>query len=74
MVDPAFVLAAYRISPNYCAALPPEYIASTMQFAQTLHALGYTSRQVTQNEIFDTGCIGSVHPGPHHYRAGICGT
>jgi len=74
MVDPAFVLAAYRISPNYCAALPPEYIASTMRFAQTLHALGYTSRQVTQNEIFDTGCIGSVHPGPHHYRAGICGT
>ena len=32
MVDPDFVLETYRISPKYCAALPPEYIVSTMKF------------------------------------------
>jgi ABC-type nitrate/sulfonate/bicarbonate transport systems, periplasmic components len=74
MVDPAFVLETYRISPKYCAALPPEYIASTMKFVRTLHVLGYISRQVREDEIFDLAGIRSIHPGPHHYMAGICGT
>jgi len=73
MVDPEFVLETYRISPKYCAALPPEYIASTMKFARTLHALGYTSRPVREDECFERSLIETLHPGPHHYNAGIAG-
>lgn len=72
MVDPAFVLETYRISPKYCAALPPDYIASTMKFVRTLHTLGYISRRVREEEIFDLAGIRSIHPDPDHYMAGIC--
>jgi len=71
MVDPDFVLSAYRISPKYCAALPAEYIASTMKFVSALHALGYIPRLVGEQEIFDRTLIGSVHPQKDHYRDGI---
>ncbi len=71
MVDEAFVMETYRISPKYCAALPPEYIASTMKFARTLHELGYISRIVSESECFERSLIAAVHKGPHHYSAGI---
>jgi len=71
MVDEAFVLETYRISPKYCAALPPEYIASTMKFARTLEALGYISRPVSEEECFERSLIEAVHKEPHHYAAGI---
>jgi NitT/TauT family transport system substrate-binding protein len=71
MVDEEFVRDAYRISPKYCAALPPEYIASTMRFVPVLHALGYIPRQVSEAEIFDRSLIGQIHPGQHHYNDGI---
>jgi NitT/TauT family transport system substrate-binding protein len=71
MVDEEFVMDAYRISPKYCAALPPEYIASTLRFVQTLEALGSVSREIGTEEIFDRSLIDAVHPGPHHYGAGI---
>jgi NitT/TauT family transport system substrate-binding protein len=74
MVDPAFVLETYRISPKYCAALPPEYLASTMKFVQTLHTLGYISRPVSEGEIFEQSLIEAVHKDPHHYSAGIADT
>ena len=73
MVDEEFVMETYRISPKYCAALPPEYIASTMKFVQTLHTLGYISRPIQEDETFDRSLIAAVHPGPHHYDAGILG-
>jgi NitT/TauT family transport system substrate-binding protein len=73
MVDEDFVMETYRISPKYCAALPPEYIRSTMKFVNTLHKLGYISRPVREEEIFDRSLIGIVHPGPHHYNGGLCG-
>ncbi|MFA4861277.1 ABC transporter substrate-binding protein [Methanoregula sp.] len=71
MVDPAFVLDTYRISPKYCAALPPEYRASTMRFARVLHDLGYTRRLVDEREIFETTLIDAIHTGRHHYLDGI---
>jgi NitT/TauT family transport system substrate-binding protein len=71
MVDEKFVMDAYRISPKYCAALPPEYIASAMKFVRTLHTLKYISRPVPEGEIFDRSLIEKVHPGPHHYNDGI---
>jgi NitT/TauT family transport system substrate-binding protein len=71
MVDEAFVGEAYRISPKYCAALPPEYVASTMKFVAPLHARGYIPRLVREEEIFDRSLIEQVHPQPHHYGAGL---
>ena len=73
MVDPDFVLETYRISPKYCAALPREYVDSTMKFVRTLQALGYISRPISEDEIFDRSLITTVHPGPHHYDAGMPG-
>nr|WP_319375017.1 ABC transporter substrate-binding protein [uncultured Methanoregula sp.] len=71
MVDPDFVLDTYRISPKYCSALPPEYIASTLKFARVLHELGYTGRLVGREEIFEPSLISAIHTGPHHYLDGI---
>jgi NitT/TauT family transport system substrate-binding protein len=71
MVDSGFVLEAYRISPKYCASLPEGYIASTMKFVGTLQSLGYISRPIHENEIFDRSIINTVHPGPHHYGNGM---
>jgi NitT/TauT family transport system substrate-binding protein len=73
MVDEAFVGEAYRISPKYCSALPPEYVASTMKVVTPLHARGYIPRLVREEEIFDRSLIGQVHPEPHHYGAGMDG-
>ncbi len=67
IVDPGFVLEAYRISPKYCAALTPEYVASTLGFVKVLEKLGYISRPVEEGEIFDFTLIKKAHPGPPHY-------
>jgi len=71
MVDEDFVREVYRISPKYCASLPAEYRASTMQFVAPLHKLGYIPRLVAEAEIFDRTLIEQVHPGPHHYNDGL---
>jgi NitT/TauT family transport system substrate-binding protein len=71
MVDESFVLETYRISPKYCAALPPEYIASTMKFAERLHTLGYISHPVSEKDCFEKSLIEEIHTGQHHYNAGI---
>ena len=68
VVDAAFVEEAYRISPKYCASLPPKYIASTMKFVNVLNELGYISKRPTTNDIFDTSLIDEVHAGPSHYE------
>jgi len=73
MVDPDFVMETYRISPKYCAALPPEYVRSTMKFVGTLHELGYITRPIKEDEIFERSLIEAVHPGSHHYDAGLAG-
>lgn len=67
IVDEGFVLEAYRISPKYCAALSPEYIESTMGFVEALKGLGYISRSVSKEEIFDTRLIERVHSARPHY-------
>lgn len=67
IVDPDFVLEAYKISPKYCSALSPEYVASTMGFVKVLRELGYVPRLVAEDEIFDSRFIKKVHPGLPHY-------
>ncbi|MCK9632774.1 MAG: ABC transporter substrate-binding protein [Methanoregula sp.] len=71
MVDEAFVLDTYRISPKYCASLPREYVTSTMKFVGTLHELGYISHPVDEHAIFEQSLIREIHPEPHHYNDGI---
>lgn len=74
MVDPDFVLAAYRISPKFCAALPDEYLASTMRFARALEYLGYISAPSREDQLFDLSLIRKIHPSPPHYQAGLATT
>ncbi|MGZ4923155.1 MAG: ABC transporter substrate-binding protein [Halobacteriota archaeon] len=71
VVDREFIEDAYKISPKYCASVPPPYIRSTMQFVTALRALGYISRYVDTHEIFDISLINEVHQAPPHYELGI---
>lgn len=66
-VDPDFVTDIYKISPRYCATLPPEYVQSTMRFVKTLRDLGYIARNLVEDEIFDQKFIRKVHPEEAHY-------
>lgn len=70
-VDEEFMMEAYQISPHYCAALPQEYVSSTMAFSHSLHQMEKISRIIPEELIFDTSFVQEVHPGPHHYRDGI---
>ncbi|HWQ62997.1 MAG TPA: ABC transporter substrate-binding protein [Methanospirillum sp.] len=67
-VDEIFVEEAYRISPHYCAALPPEYVKSTKDFSHTLHTLGSTVNRISEDDIFDLTIVNEIHPAGHHYR------
>lgn len=67
VVDEDFVRHAYGISPRYCAALPEEYIRSTMRFIPVLRRLGYIIRDISASDIFDTRFIEKLHPEPAHY-------
>lgn len=68
IVDEAYVTEAYRISPRYCAALPNEYISSTLRFVPVLRSLGYLKQELTQEEIFDLRFLKKIHPEPAHYH------
>lgn len=67
VVDRDFVKAVFSVSPRYCSSLPQEYIDSSMAFVPVLKNMGYLSKDVSQEEVFDTSLIESVHPEPHHY-------
>ncbi|WP_457554588.1 ABC transporter substrate-binding protein [Candidatus Pyrohabitans sp.] len=66
-VDAHFALEAIRLSPRYCAALPEEYILSTLRFVPVMLELGYLERKLRRDEIFCTEVIEEVHPEGHHY-------
>jgi hypothetical protein len=38
-----------------------------MRFAEVLCEFGYTTRTLTEEEIFDPRLIDAVHPEPPHY-------
>ncbi len=57
-----------RLSPKYCASIPPEYVNATLEFAEILHSLGYIDKKPGKREVFETGIVDSVHPEGHHYR------
>ncbi len=68
IVDEQYVLDCYRVSPRYCAALSPEFIASTLRFVPVLRELGSLPGALTEAEIFDRTFIDAVHPEPPHYH------
>ena len=66
-IESDFVLETLMVSPKYCADLSGGYIRATMEFAGCLKRLGYISREVMRDEIFDTSLIRTVHPAGDHY-------
>lgn len=69
--DKELVLDTLKISPKYCAKITEGYISSTMEFVKALKRLGYISREISKNEIFDLSLIEKVHPEKEHYSDGI---
>ncbi len=67
IVDEDFVLEAYSVSPKYCAALSPEFVAATLAFVPVLHRLGYISRKIPEDEIFEYSFINKIHTERPHY-------
>ncbi|MFW9831150.1 MAG: ABC transporter substrate-binding protein [Candidatus Thorarchaeota archaeon] len=68
IVEKAFLEQVFRVSPKYCASLPPEYIESTLAFIPVLQEMGYIKKKLKGSEVFDTRLIKKVHPAPHHYN------
>ncbi len=67
VVDEEFAAGALSISPKYCAALSPLYVDCTMRLSDRQLELGYISRPVKMEEVFDFEIIREVHPEPDHY-------
>jgi len=72
-VDAEFVMDTLKISPKYCAQLTDSYINSTMEFVEVLKKLGYITRKISFEEIFDTSLIKIIHPEKDHLGDGIAG-
>ncbi|MFQ5986570.1 MAG: ABC transporter substrate-binding protein [Thermoplasmata archaeon] len=71
IIDAAFVLDTYQISPKYCGALPPSYVEATMAFVPILQELRYMARPLVEEEVFDTRFLPRFHPAdPHYEQAG----
>ena len=66
-IDAEFVLDTLKVSPKYCAQLTHDFISSSMEFVKALRRLGYMSRDVSPDEIFDTSLIRKIHPEKDHY-------
>jgi NitT/TauT family transport system substrate-binding protein len=73
-VDADFVMDTLKVSPKYCAQLTDEYISSTIEFAKVMKKLGYITREMSPDEIFDTSLIRKIHLEKDHYRDGIADT
>ena len=71
VVDAEFVMDTLRLSPKYCAQLTDEYISSSMDFVRVLKKLGYITRDIKEDEIFDASLIRRLHPERDHYAEGI---
>jgi NitT/TauT family transport system substrate-binding protein len=64
-----FVIQAFAISPKYCSSLPHAYRNSTMRFVPVLSKLGYITKSLTEEAVFDRTIIEKTHPQPEHYSA-----
>jgi NitT/TauT family transport system substrate-binding protein len=67
VVDRDFVIQAFGISPKYCSSLPQSYRDSTMRFVPVLSTLGYITKPLSEEAVFDLTIIENTHPQPEHY-------
>lgn len=67
VVEPRFVMEVFRISPRYCASLPKSYRDSTMAFVTVLIKLGYSKKELAEEDVFDLTTIQKIHPQSDHY-------
>lgn len=67
VVDRDFVTQAFAISPKYCSSLPQSYRDSTMRFVPVLSKLGYITKPLPEEAVFDLSIITKTHPQPEHY-------
>ena len=67
VVDKGFVIQAFAISPKYCSSLPQSYRDSTMRFVPVLSKLGYITKALPEEAVFDLSIITKTHPQPEHY-------
>lgn len=67
VVDAGFVAETLSVSPRYCAQLSRDYIDSTMKFVHAQRRLGYISKALAEDDIFDPSLIEKTHtPGDHY--------
>lgn len=71
LVDEAYVLQAYKVSPKYCIALPDEYVNATLRFVEPLKSLGYLQKDLSAKDIFDLRFVQRIHPESHHYDTSV---
>jgi NitT/TauT family transport system substrate-binding protein len=62
-----FLQQVFRVSPKYCASLPPEYIKSTLAFVPVLQKMGYIKQTLTESDVFEKSLIERVHLEGQHY-------
>jgi NitT/TauT family transport system substrate-binding protein len=67
VVDKGFVTQAFAISPKYCSSLPQAYRDATMRFVPVLSKLGYITKPLPEEAVFDLTIITKTHPQPEHY-------
>lgn len=72
-IDEAFVMDTLRMSPKYCSQITDSYVSSTMGLMKALKKLGYISRDILQDEVFDLSLIRKIHPKGDHYGEEISG-
>jgi len=70
-IEEDFALEVFQISPKYCASLPSRYIDSAMAFLPVLREMGYISRELRKEDVFDTNVIEKIHPERHHYSKDV---
>ncbi len=67
IIEEDFALEVFNVSPKYCASLPEEYIDSTMAFMPELLKMGYISKGLIKEDVFETKFIEKVHSMKAHY-------
>lgn len=68
IVDRDFIFETIMVSPRYCAHLTEGYIKATMGFVEVMKRLGYITRDIRREEIFETSMIRAVHDSGDHYN------
>jgi NitT/TauT family transport system substrate-binding protein len=62
-----YVKEILEISPKYCISLSEGYLNSTLGFVNTLLKLGYITKKLEIDEIFNFDIVNQVHPEKEHY-------